>query len=113
MAKKPKAAAKADGEAIPDKPTHRTLKDGRVIPIFETGPDGGPSEEEQAWADEEQRGIMARVKAEREAAEKAERENYEAKLKKAEERKAAAKKAEDDRWAKIEARLDALEKAKG
>ncbi len=95
MAKKPAKAKASDGEAIPEKPTHRTLKDGRVIPIFDPMPDGSVSPEEQAWADEEQKAIIAQRDARREEEAKAEREAVAAKEKRAAEKRADAKKLTD------------------
>ncbi len=121
MAKKPAKAKASDGEAIPEKPKKPAPKgipedvwdSWAITETFEPGPDGGPSEAEQAAVDAQGEKIRAFRAKEREAAETAERENREAKLKKAEERKLAKAAVEESRWAKIEARLDALEKANG
>lgn len=60
----------------------------KAAPAADTPLPEGPSPEEQAMVDEEQRQIMARMKEQREAEEKAERENYAGKLQRAEERRA-------------------------
>lgn len=68
----------------------------------------GPSAEEQAMVDAEQRDIMARFKALRDEAEAGERANHLAKI----ERAAVARKVMSDWQEQIEARIAALE-AKG
>lgn len=105
MAKKPAPAPAEASEAIPER-KFRTLKDGRVIPIFEPGPNGEVTAEEQAWADEEQRTIIGpRVQAIRDAANAEEVANHKAKLERAE----ARKKRDHDWRDQIDARMKALE----
>ncbi len=90
----------------PKKTARKAKKDGRIIPYFAPGPDGGPSAEEQAWADAEQREvIMPRVKAQRDADGEEEAANYAAKL----ERNAARVQRDRDWRDQIDARMKAIE----
>lgn len=73
---------------MPERKT-RTTRDGRVIPIFEPMPDGSVSPEEQAWADEEQRGIIAARDKRLKEARDAEKASVEAKEKRAAEKRKA------------------------
>ncbi len=110
MAKKPAKAKASDGEAIPD--FYRDIEVHGVtvkgLRKFEPGPDGLPTQEELDAVEAQRVEIAAIVDAKRKEAESAERANREAKEEKARQKKQAA----EDRWTKIEARLDALEKAR-